>query len=375
MIIFVILIGMTLLYMLVMFRLGLGLNKLSGPDNSDRPSVSVIVSLHNEEKNIPSLLNHLSSQIYDKEKLEIILVDDRSGDQTPKLLQQFEIPGVKISIIRIDETPSDFAPKKYALHRAVSQATGEILVFTDADGRPGPEWISSLVRYFTPSTGMVLGYAPYTSPDGRSGMVFRLLSLEYFSHAAVAAATTGLGYPVTCVGTNLAFRKPVYEQLGGYGDYRSVHTGDDDLFLQRVREESDWQIRYAVDHGAHVWNAPPASWQQFYHQRLRYASKGLLYPLFFRISLILFYLYYVCLAAGFIFAFLYSFYWSYFIIAFVGKLIADIRFLSRAGRIMQDGRYIYLTIFAQILHIPYVLYFGLAAQLSNYQWGSRKGKI
>lgn len=375
MVIFLILIGLTLVYMLVMFRLGLGLNKLGGSNISHQPSVSVIVSFHNEEKNIPGLLEHLGHQNYSKENLEIILVDDRSNDQTLDLLQQFDPPGIKVSTIQIKETREDFAPKKYALDRAILQASGEILVFTDADGRPGPDWISTVVGYFTPSTGMVLGYAPYASPVSGSGLIFRLLSLEYFSHAAVAAASTGLGYPVTCVGTNLAFRKSVYEELGGYGKFKSVHTGDDDLFLQKVREESDWQVRYAADQKAHVWNAPPVTWKQFYHQRLRYASKGLLYPASFQISLILFYMYYVFIAAGFIYTLLYPVFWPYFIIGFGGKLIADMRFLGRAGRIMQDSRYTYLTLFAQILHIPYVLYFGLAAQISNYSWGSRKGKL
>ena len=375
MIIFLILIAMTLVYMLVMFRLGLGLNRIGVPEISLQPSVSVIVSFHNEEKNVPGLLDHLHNQSYNKANLEIILVDDRSTDRTPDLLRQFDPPDIKVSIIEIKDTSEDFAPKKYALDRAIAQATGEILVFTDADGRPGPNWISSLVGYFTPSTGMVLGYAPYIHPQNRSGIVFSLLSLEYFSHAAVAAASTGLGYPLTCVGTNLAFRRSVYEQLDGYGDFKSIHTGDDDLFLQRVREETDWEVRYAADQKTHVWNAPPATWEQFYNQRLRYASKGLLYPAYFRVSLVLFYLYYVFIAAAFFSAVVYPFFWPYFIIGFGGKLIADMRFLGRAGRIMQDSRYTYLTIFAQILHIPYVLYFGLAAQISNYQWGSRKGKI
>ena len=149
----------------------------------------MVIPAYNEEANIPSLIQHLTMQKYPDDLLEIIFVDDRSGDKTYELLSKNRISNFSVKLLRIKETPSDFAPKKYAITQAVSQASGDILLFTDADGRPGPNWVSTMVSHFSTETGMVLGYAPYITHDPYNKTIFRILALEYLSHAAVSAAS------------------------------------------------------------------------------------------------------------------------------------------------------------------------------------------
>ena len=112
------------------------------------PSVTVIVCFHNEEKNVRELTECLKNITYPQEKLEILLVNDRSTDHTGDLLERIpgELTGCRV--IEIKDLQDDFAPKKYALDLAIRQAGGEIILLTDADGRPGKNWIYSMVSEF-----------------------------------------------------------------------------------------------------------------------------------------------------------------------------------------------------------------------------------
>ncbi len=372
---FVLHILFSLLYFMGYLRLKTGFKfldyKIGNPDET--PSVSIIISLRNEESNIPDLINHLKLQKYPQSHLEIIFIDDRSEDRTYELLSQNKISEFQVKVIKIENLPPDTAPKKHAITTAVAQASGEILLFTDADGRPGPYWVKSMVSLFSPETGMVLGYAPYSTQVPYSTTIFRMLALEYLSHAAISAASTGLRYPVTCVGTNLAYRKSVFEQLSGFGKFITVHTGDDDLFLQRVREESDWQIRYASDEKSHVFNAPPDNVAKFYNQRLRYASKGLMYPLKLKVSLVLYYLYNLLFLTNLFFILINPVWISAYAFTLLIKFMADYLFMLKAARVLHDQRQTSLIPVALLIHIPYVVYFGLVAQFQSFKWGGRRG--
>ncbi len=210
---------------------------------------------------------------------------------------------------------------------------------------------------------------PTRAPNDKQILSFQLLKMEYFSHAAIAAATTGLEFPVTCVGTNLAYRKSVYLELNGFGLMRPIHTGDDDLFLQRVRDETGWKIRYAYDPDSFVPNAPPRSWKQFYHQRLRYASKGFIYPTGYKTTLILFYFFYLillCVSLAAIFGFISPFAATGVILT---KVISDFIFMKSASHVFKFPLPALWILLASVVHIPYVLYFGLMANLHRFEWG------
>jgi len=359
-------------YALLLFRLRRGFSRLPKPRNAKLPTVTIVVSMHNEEKNVRDLVAALIAQDYPQEKLEIIIVNDRSTDSTGEILARLsrKYPWLKVITIR-DQLP-DFAPKKRAIDVAAWQARGEIILHTDADGRPGPLWVKSLVSHFEEKVGMVIGYAPYRTTPPFNKWIHRVLALEYFSHAAIAAASTGLGYPATCVGTNLGYRKSLYLQLDGFGPFRKYLSGDDDLFLQRVREETDWEIRYAFQKEAQVFNNPPSSFRKFYQQRIRYTSKSYLYPSsitfalggVYLLNLLLFFLIpYQLLTGKWILG---------GILALICKGGVEFSFLKKATRTLNENRSLSIFPLAHILHIPYVVYFGVAGLVLNYEWGARE---
>jgi len=366
---YIVLILLTILYSVGIYYLKSGLRKTKKRSTNHRLTVSIVVSMHNEEKNVSACLDKLLVQDYPENRLEIIIVNDRSTDRTEEIINQYIRKNPLIRLITIQEIQKDIAPKKNAIDQAIEYSKGDIILLTDADGRPDSQWVNLMASAFTNEIGMVIGYAPYKSDSSELTFSKRLLSLEYLSHAAVAAAACGIGYPLTCVGTNMAYRKSVYEQLGGFGVYKNLHTGDDDLFLQRVRDETSWKITYVSEHESHVYNEPPKSWQTFFHQRTRYASKGFNYPLHVTLILILFYLLnLLLLLSPLTFIISNNFILPYLATIFL-KVVSDYSFLKSAASVLEDNRFLNLFPVAFVLHIPYVIFFGLIAQIKGFKWG------
>jgi cellulose synthase/poly-beta-1,6-N-acetylglucosamine synthase-like glycosyltransferase len=363
---------LTFAYMILLLYLKKGLRNKACINTDGLPDVSVIVSMHNEAFNAGSCLERLLSQNYPQEKLEIIAIDDRSVDDTGAIIRTYADRYTQIRLVSLNEMTSDFAPKKQAIDQAIRLARGEIILLTDADGRPPQNWVRQMVSCFKNKVGMVIGYAPYHTPPPGDKFIQRLLALEYLSQAAVAAASAGVDYPITCVGTNMAYRKKVFEQIGGFGKFKKIHSGDDDLLLQQIREKTDWKIVYNNHKDSFVWNAPPVNWHKFYHQRLRYASKGFLYPKKITAVLVSFYLLNLFFMLSPLFVFFDRIYLIAFLSAVMLKAVSEYNFMYRAAVFLSDQRYLYLFPVAFFLHIPYVLIFGFLAQIKSFEWGNRK---
>jgi len=356
------------LYLSALFYLGHCLAKYPKfiPQGAEPFPVTIIVSLHNESDNVEILLQALKAQDYPANLTEFILVDDRSTDDTLEKLKLLTREDSRFRIIVISDINPDLAPKKRAIDSAIRAAKGEIMLLTDADGRPSPKWVSSMLALFDDNTEMVLGYAPYFAKQ--KNFLQKMMALEYFSQAAVAAATTAAGYPATCVGTNLAYRKSLYLALNGYGEYSGVVSGDDDLFLARVRGHFPGKIRYQTAVESHVYNAPPSSWKQFYHQRLRFASKGLIYEKKVSFSLMLLYLFNLLILLSLL---LWLISPAFGFISLAGWLLkagAEFAFMSVAMSRFRRSYSPFVFAATFLLHVPYVLWFGAAAQFKSYHW-------
>ncbi|MGA1199613.1 MAG: glycosyltransferase, partial [Candidatus Latescibacterota bacterium] len=229
--------GLCGLYILLTALLCIGLFRLAQHTQHARPFVSVIIPAKNEEHNILSCLNALATQTYPAHKIEIILVNDRSTDHTIKKAQLSNLPNLKVISI---EQQTHLCPKKNAIHHGILASSGEIILTTDADCRPEQDWISSTTQCFTPSMGMVLGYAPLLSPT-QSFPPF--LSLQSLVVAALSAGGAGIGFPLTCTGRNLAYRRQAYDAVNGFAGVGHI-IGGDDVYLMNKIAQTPYQIAF-----------------------------------------------------------------------------------------------------------------------------------
>jgi cellulose synthase/poly-beta-1,6-N-acetylglucosamine synthase-like glycosyltransferase len=370
---------LTFAYLIVLIWLGTGIRRLeklnrrpavlkNSPKNHKNflPSVALIICARNEAHRLPRLLRALKQLQYPQDKLEICLVDDRSSDGTSELIKSFAAQHANVVPFRFDDTVSDFAPKKRAIDAAIRHSTGEIVLLTDADAAPGPLWIHEMVATFTPEVIMVCGYSPYTP---RGNLWQRMLALEYFSYAAVAAGGIGAGQPLTCVGSNLAYRRDAYLRIGGFDRIEHWISGDDDLFLHKMHRAGIGKIFYVAHLESHAPVSPPRSWQEFKAQRTRYASKSLHYQPSLTLALVFVYLLNLLLCVGWLSALLGL--WEFFIPALiigVVKAVGEYLYLRRAATLFAEEMLLSVFSFAAFFHPFYLVFFATRGQFARFSW-------
>ena len=129
-------------------------------DDGFEPSVSVVISIYNEEAVLPEKLRNLEATRYPREKLNFIFGSDGSTDRTNGILESWEHPGKRMVSF------SRRRGKGPVLNDLVRSAEGEVVVFSDANTMYTPETIGRLVRPLAdPAVGAVCGELVLL-PDG-----------------------------------------------------------------------------------------------------------------------------------------------------------------------------------------------------------------
>lgn len=188
------------------------------------PFVSVIVPTWNRAAFLRQLLNALSFQVYPSDRMEVLVMDNSSTDDTEAVVSQaaarFDFP------VRYHRKLND-GPAA-SRNRGAELARGEVLAFTDSDCLPVPGWIASAVLHLAEGAGVVCGPvrpAPITREH------------PFFIHQVRAIeAEEGL-YPTA----NAFYRRDVFFELGGFDETSRTYSwgqpvgGDDTEFAWRVR--------------------------------------------------------------------------------------------------------------------------------------------
>ncbi|EPR12074.1 glycosyltransferase [Ruminiclostridium papyrosolvens] len=105
-------------------------------DTSSLPFVSVIIPAYNAEKYLEKCLNCITNQNYPKEKMEIIVVDNNSTDNTAEIIKSFGVTYV----FNAKKGPS---PSR---NKGISLAAGEYLIFTDSDCLADSDFVLNHVK-------------------------------------------------------------------------------------------------------------------------------------------------------------------------------------------------------------------------------------
>ncbi|MCP4707250.1 MAG: glycosyltransferase [Planctomycetes bacterium] len=266
----IILILTALIYGLAVYLLGRNLKKTCPGKNKELFSVAVVMAARNEEENIADALDTLLDQTYDN--YTIYVVDDRSTDRTTEIVSEYQKRSSRIHLIRIDHVPAGFASKKFALHTAIRQSSQDLIVTTDADCRVSQRWLERIVSYFEAEVGMVIGLIHYTPKYDT--FLQRWQSFDFFALMCATAATTQMGLPFAGAGPSLAYRREVYNRIGGYGSLAHRTSGDDVLLIALVLQKTTVEFRFMPDKDAVVYTDTKTTWSDFYRQRQRWASNS-----------------------------------------------------------------------------------------------------
>jgi cellulose synthase/poly-beta-1,6-N-acetylglucosamine synthase-like glycosyltransferase len=125
-------------------------------DEKFEPEISILIPIHNEEANIESKLENVGNVLYSKEKIEIIVADDASDDNSVNKIKDFmeRHPSLSIKLVRQDPR----AGKSAALNRALQASTKPIVIVSDADTKWPPDILRKAMPYLAePGVGAVTG--------------------------------------------------------------------------------------------------------------------------------------------------------------------------------------------------------------------------
>jgi GT2 family glycosyltransferase len=198
------------------------------------PGISVIVPVRNGKPELPRLLDALYRQGIANRDLEVVVAVHRRGDRCAEIARRFGA--------RVVEVPRSSRPQKR--NRAVAEARGRFLAFTDVDCLPEDGWLDALTCCLA-NGQLAAGPVRLTTNDPPSPLE-RLDALWRFDQES---AVREEGWSVTA---NLAITREAFEAVGGF-DERFVHAGEDIDLCLRAREagfEIAWCPAAVVSHPA-----------------------------------------------------------------------------------------------------------------------------
>lgn len=335
-------------------------------------TVSVIIAARNEELNIRRTIESILSQNFPKELLELIIIDDHSDDNTSAIVKEYIESGVKL--IQLNENGRMNSYKKLAISRAIDCCKGEIVITTDADCRMGPNWLATVIGTFEKEDAYLLS-SPVVYSEEKS-FFERLQTLEFLYLIGLGAAGIGNGKPTTCNGANLAYRKDIFKQMGGFKGIDELASGDDELFLHKVAEKYPERIAFCKSEDAIVYTDAKPDLGSFISQRRRWASKSTRYKNKGVIALgIAIWLFNVLLLLAAILAITGGKTLGWVVLfALLLKITVEFLFIQPLTNFAKRATLLWYLPILSLAHILYLAYIGILGNVGKYDWKGRQVK-
>jgi cellulose synthase/poly-beta-1,6-N-acetylglucosamine synthase-like glycosyltransferase len=329
-------------------------------EKSPHTKVTIVIACRNEESTVPYLLSDIISQDYPLELMEVIIVDDWSGDSTIKVASAYrQIKDLKV----IKNTGRG---KKSAIKTGVEAAENNLIITTDADCRFDKKWLSTIASFYEEKNpDLIIGPVEIV---GRHGFFQRFQELEFLSLQAITAGTAAAGDPVMCNGANLAFSRESWLKHNS-GLKEEIPSGDDIFFLHSLKGEKDTKICWLESTDAVVRTSPSQTLVSFLKQRARWISKSSSYDdRFTKIIAIVTFVtimdLLILLAAGFI----NPLFFKYLGVGFIIKSLGDMIILAEMTRRRSRNDLLLWVLPSQVIYPFYVLAVSVYSLFRKRTW-------
>ncbi len=203
----------------------------------NRPAaVTVIVPARNEARNIATCVRSILASNYPD--FQLIVVDDHSTDDTATIARTISDFDPRLIVLDNSDLPPGWFGKQWACHTGAEAASGEILIFMDADARAASDLLVRSVN------GMLRTGADFYSVLGRQEMVTfweRLLQMQIFTVLMTRFGGTEIVNRARSASAKIAngqylmVRRSVYDEFGGHGLVRG-YVAEDLMLAQRYFE-------------------------------------------------------------------------------------------------------------------------------------------
>ncbi|MBR2165671.1 MAG: glycosyltransferase [Paludibacteraceae bacterium] len=229
------------------------------------PGVTVIMAAHNESYNLSQYLQALLTQ--DWPEFEVIVVDDGSEDDTRLVVESYMVRDPRVHMTFVPKGARVLSTKKLAITLAAKAAKYDYLLLTDADCVPeSNQWIREMMNGFG-NSDIVLGFGAYFYEKGHINRLVRFDTLFNALHYLGAALC---GHPYMGVGRNLAYRKSLFFESGGFTHQMTNRAGDDDLFVNHVATKENTAV--VLSRESYTWSPAKKTMKEWWQQKRRHIS-------------------------------------------------------------------------------------------------------
>ena len=342
---------------------------------SEFPPVSIIVAIRNGENSLPNLIRDLEALDYNGE-LEFIMVDDESSDSTAHIIQKISEKDKRFIYVISAIGNASLHLKKRALDAGISTAQNEWLLFTDVDCRVQKGWVTGMASYFSSRNDYVIGHSNIKSGNTLLN-IFQ--SLDYSLLLIAARGAANLRHPVACTGQNQAYRKSLYQKVGGFSRIKNQMQGDDSLFLNLCRKWGKAVVVFADDFQSHVSARQEKTWIPLLNQRLRWSGDANIMwkvNVCFYLLIVGFFLLHLTLVSLFCISIFHPYYVMILVKFLIIKFILEFLLYFSGIRQLDQSLHFIEFILWFFIHIPYVVLMGLGSFFAEkLSWRGRKLRL
>ncbi|MCU0960515.1 MAG: glycosyltransferase [Pirellulaceae bacterium] len=200
-------------------------------DPTGEPRVSVIVAARNEARNIRVALQSLLALDYGA--IELIVVNDRSTDTTGSILEELAHQDARLKVCQVEALPPGWLGKNHALHVGAGRASGDYLLFTDADVIMDRTALRRAMAYVQATGADHLAISPQPLMPTLLLQAFVVLFIDLFSvYLRPWSASNPRSRAFVGIGAFNLIRREVYEAVGGH--QLIAMRPDDDVKLGKL---------------------------------------------------------------------------------------------------------------------------------------------
>jgi len=219
------------------------------------PKVTIIIPAFNEQKSIARTIESISASNYPKGKLEIIVVDDGSKDNTLKIAKRYQSDLIKVYTKKN-------GGKGTALNYGIARSKGDIIFSMDADTFVEPHCVREMTRYF--KNPEVMSVTPSMLIHHPKGLLQRIQQAEYLFGLFIRKAFTSVNAIHVTPGAFSAYRKTFFEKYGSYDEGNIT----EDLEMSLRIQYHGYMIEYSPESPAYT--IPPNKFKALMIQRRRW---------------------------------------------------------------------------------------------------------
>ena len=228
------------------------------------PAVSILIPAHNEDIVIGATIESMLALDYPKDKLEVIIINDGSTDETKSIVESWAARDSRVVLFDVPKGEGGKG-KSRALNLGIRIARSDFIAIYDADNTPDPKALKYLAAQLLlhPELGAVLG--KFRTVNKRRNLLTRFINIETLSFQSILqAGRWQLLNIATLPGTNFLIRKEVIDEMNGWDE--DAITEDSELSIRMYIR--NWKIKF-IPYSI-TYEQEPETWKVWIRQRTRW---------------------------------------------------------------------------------------------------------